>query len=129
MIGPSTRIFDDTQIVRSVVGQNCSIGPGTVVRDSYIFDGTSVGPRCVIENSIIAAGVTIKENTKIPRGCLIGDDVVLGPNAVLQPFERLSKKRNLESDTESDDSDLEEAEASRCFHIYCILIFLKIRNR
>jgi translation initiation factor eIF-2B subunit epsilon len=55
----------------------------------------------------------------VERGCLVGDGVVVGPQATLEPFERLSKMRekgsNAKSSDEEDgyDSELEEAEASK----------------
>jgi len=44
---------------------------------------------------------------------LVGDGVVIGPNAVLEPFEKLSKKReNADGDDEDIDSEEEEIESS-----------------
>lgn len=57
----------------------------------------------------------------MPKGCLIGDGVVVGPSAVLEPFERLSRRRepNSASDDEDDeDSDLEEVEASALSRLF-----------
>lgn len=60
----------------------------------------------------------------MPRGCLIADGVVIGPNLTLKPFDRLSKRKvvdtvqggnNEDDEDDDDDSDLEEVEASSCF--------------
>jgi translation initiation factor eIF-2B subunit epsilon len=113
LIGSCTTIADDVQIIASVIGKHCTIGAGSVVRDSYIFDGTSIGPECVVERSIVGGGVLIKEKSTVPRGCLIGDGVIIGPEACLEPFERLSRRRSSKGDGDEEDvgSDLEEAEA------------------
>ena len=76
-----------------------------------------IGSDCVIERSIIGANVTIKDQTKVSKGCLVGDGVVVGPSAVLRPFERLSKRpdeseRRQMEEGEDVDSDLEDVEAS-----------------
>lgn len=117
LIGSSTQVFDNAQITASVIGQRCIIGAGTVIRNSYIFDGTTIGPQCVVERSIIGAGVTVKEKSRVDRGCLVGDGVVVGPDAHLEPFERLSmkgaKKSNNPAEDEDEDSDLEEVEARK----------------
>ncbi|KAJ7632522.1 nucleotide-diphospho-sugar transferase [Roridomyces roridus] len=105
LIGASTKILEGAQITGSVIGRNCVIGAGTIVEGSYIFDGTVVGPQCVVRRSIIGAGVTIKEKTRIEKGCLVGDSVVVGPLAVLDSFERLSRKRVSEEDEEEEDED------------------------
>lgn len=114
LVGPSTSIEDGVQIVASVIGRNCTIGAGSVIRNSYIFDDTVIGNDCVVDQSIIGSNVRIKEKSKVPKGCLVGDGVVVGPHAILEPFERLSKSRALkqtEAADEDEDSDLEDIEA------------------
>ena len=106
----------------SVVGQRCTIGPGAVLRDAYVFDDTHVGAGCVVEGSIVGARVRLGDGCHVPRGCLVADGVVIGPGAHLRNFERVSKKRDAPAraaddgsdgdDEEDDDSDLEEVEAS-----------------
>ncbi|EGN95405.1 hypothetical protein SERLA73DRAFT_186375 [Serpula lacrymans var. lacrymans S7.3] len=108
LIGSHSQIADNAQVLASVLGQRCKIGAGSVVRDSYLFDGVTIGPNCVIESSIVGAGVHIKEQSQVERGCLIGDGVVVGPRATLMPFERLSRKRSIESDEEDDEDGEDE---------------------
>ncbi|KAH0583976.1 hypothetical protein H2248_009559 [Termitomyces sp. 'cryptogamus'] len=112
MIGSSTQISENTEIVASVIGRNCAIGNGTVIHNSYVFDGTKIGSDCVIERSIIGAGVSIRDNSVVQRGSLIADGVIIGPSASLRPYERLSKKRDPEESfsSEDEDSDLEDVE-------------------
>lgn len=62
----------------------------------------------------------VKDGSHVPLGCLIAEGVVIGPDAMLDPYERLSAKRseiigvggNEDGDNEDDDSDIEEVEAS-----------------
>lgn len=115
LIGASTTVAENVTIVASVIGQNCRIGAGSTVRNSYLFEGAVIGEGCTVERSIIGADVQIKDRTHVARGCLIGDGVVVGPDAVLQSFERLSKRRSADdvaADEDDDDSDIEEVEAS-----------------
>ncbi|GLB35041.1 putative nucleotidyl transferase [Lyophyllum shimeji] len=118
LIGSSTHIGENAQILGSVVGQNCRIGTGTIIRNSYIFDGTVIGSECTIERSILGANVTVKDGSEVPKGCLLGEDVVIGPSAKLKPFQRLSKKRDQSDETapeeeEDEDSDLEAVESAQ----------------
>ncbi|PPQ75415.1 hypothetical protein CVT24_012981 [Panaeolus cyanescens] len=123
MIGSSTQISENVTIKASVIGQKCNIGTGTTISNSYIFENATIGANCVIERSIIGAGANIKDGSRIPKGCLIADGVVIGPNAKLEPFERLSARRASvvvaeataeENDAdEDDDSDIEEVEANQ----------------
>ncbi|KAF8557250.1 nucleotide-diphospho-sugar transferase [Imleria badia] len=109
LIGSKSLIADNAQIVASVLGQRCVIGAGSVVRNSYLFDGVVVGPNCVIEYSIIGAGVQVKEASRVERGCLIADKVIIGPKARLEPFWKLLKKPQ-HNDDDDDDDDEEEAD-------------------
>ena len=89
-----------------------------MISNSYIFDNTHIGSNCVIERSIIGSNVRIEDNSNVPRGCLIADSVVIGPRAKLEPFDRLSARRESldgESDDEEHDSDLEDVETSCAF--------------
>ena len=115
-----------------MIGQNCTIGAGSIIKNSYIFENTIIGARCVVERSIISAGVVVKDGSHVPLGCLIAEGVVIGPDAMLDPYERLSVKRNEiigaggngdgiddnddDDDDDDDDSDIEEVEASGLNH-------------
>jgi translation initiation factor eIF-2B subunit epsilon len=124
LIGSSTQVAENVQIIASVIGQNCTIGAGSVIRNSYIFENTVIGARCVVERSIIGASVMVKDGSHVPVGCLIGEGVMIGPDAILEPYERLSVKRHeiigggsgdedgVDDDHDDDDSDIEEVEAS-----------------
>ncbi|KAG1803652.1 nucleotide-diphospho-sugar transferase [Suillus plorans] len=107
LIGSKSQIADNAQVTASVLGQRCIVGAGSIVRNSYLFDGAVIGPNCVVEHSIIGSGVHIKERTHVERGCLIADGVVVGPQAKLAPFSRLSKRRQ---DSDEEDEEFEDAE-------------------
>jgi len=108
-------VSENASIEASVIGQNCNIGAGSTVSNSYIFENTVIGANCTIERSIIGAGVNIKDNTHIAKGCLIGDGVIVGPDSVIQPYERLSTRQGPpvdgDGEEDDDDSDIEEVEA------------------
>jgi translation initiation factor eIF-2B subunit epsilon len=57
--------------------------------------------------------VNVKEGTVIEKGCLIADEVIVGPKGLVKEFERVSKKtKNLgaasSTDDEDEDSELED---------------------
>lgn len=80
-----------------------------------LWDGVIIDAGVTINQCILGERVHVKENTTIEKGCLIADGVVLGPNAHITPFTRVSarphkKQRTQTSDEEvvSEDSDLED---------------------
>lgn len=65
----------------------------------------------MIERSIVGAGVQIKERSWVERGCLIADKVTIGPEARLEPFQKLLRKcQDDEEDDEDEDEDIDEIE-------------------
>lgn len=116
LIGSSSTVSHDATVAATVLGQRVSIGQGTIVTNSYIWNGTKIGPGCIIERSIVGSNVQIKEGSHVSEGCLVADDVIIGPNARLERFTRVSKRR-AEVDEGSEDSELEEIETCASSHL------------
>ena len=63
--------------------------------------------------------VHVKEGTVIRKGCLIADEVIVGPKGLVKEFERVSKRveRPLTIsgvDEEEEDSELEDVGEGQC---------------
>jgi bifunctional UDP-N-acetylglucosamine pyrophosphorylase/glucosamine-1-phosphate N-acetyltransferase len=72
-LGRDTCLLPNTHIWgRSVVGENCVIGPNTIVRD------TMIGNRCHVECSVL-------------ESAFLADEVTVGPFAHLRPGARLER--------------------------------------
>src|SRR5574341_241375 len=78
-IEPSVQLGRDTLVLpnthlqgRTVVGEDCVIGPNTVIRD------TTIGDRCQVECSVL-------------EGAFLADEVKMGPFARLRPGARLER--------------------------------------
>lgn len=113
LIGSHSQISDNVVITSSVIGRRCKILPGAKVANSYIFDDTTIEADCVITSSIIGSMVKVKEGTVIEKGCLIADEVIVGPKGLVKEFERVSKKTEKTgatsgTDDEDEDSELED---------------------
>jgi mannose-1-phosphate guanylyltransferase len=72
-----------------VLGRCCSIGAGAIVRESVFWDRVSVGAGARIEEAIVASGATIGPKARIGRGSVIGHDVTIAPEEVLEPGSRV----------------------------------------
>ena len=99
-------------ITSSVIGRRCKIHSRAKITDSYIFDDTTIEADSVVTNSIIGSMVRVKEGTIVERGCLIADEVVVGPKGIVKEFERVSKRivnppAASGTDDEDEDSELE----------------------
>ncbi|KAJ2163139.1 translation initiation factor eIF-2B epsilon subunit, GEF [Coemansia sp. RSA 552] len=112
VLGPASHVASHANVSDSVLGANCAVGEHAMVRGSYLFDDVQVGRGARIEASIVGARVTILDGVVIGRGCLIGDDVTLGPNIHVPPFTRIARDRPPRSSGMLSDSDDEEEEDS-----------------
>ncbi|PIA19151.1 nucleotide-diphospho-sugar transferase, partial [Coemansia reversa NRRL 1564] len=114
ILGASSHVSNFTSISDSVLGARCFIGEQSVIRGSYLFNDTKVGKSSLIEQSILGERVTILDNVTIERGCLIGDDVTIGPNIRIPAFTRLARRKLRRKagspEIMQDDSDEEEEE-------------------
>jgi translation initiation factor eIF-2B subunit epsilon len=126
LIGPSTQVRDEAQVIASTIGVRCSIGAGSILRNAYVFDDVEIGPNCTLESCIVGTGVRIGEGSRIAQGSLVADGVKLGQGTVLRPFERVSRRKQKpvpvvgelvegESDEGDADSEFEEAEQGAHF--------------
>ena len=64
----------------------------------------------------------MKEGTVVEKGCLVADEVVVGPKGLLKEFERVS--RRIENppavsgaDDEDEDSELEDVDEGQYFAV------------
>ncbi|KAL5533149.1 GCD6 [Sanghuangporus sanghuang] len=103
LLGPSTSIASDAHVARSVLGANCVIGQGASVTDSILWDGVQIEQGAIVEGSVLGKGTTILKDSRIERGCLIADGVVIGPNARLNNLSRVSQRIHPDRDHEDDE--------------------------
>ncbi|KAI0220812.1 translation initiation factor eIF-2B epsilon subunit, GEF [Massospora cicadina] len=88
-LGAGTTLGANTRLRNSVVGRNCHIGDGVTLDGAYLFEGVTVGSNCSIVRSILGKGVQINSGVTIAKGCLIGDNCVIGPDIAVPPFSKV----------------------------------------
>jgi len=83
IIGRNTRIHRDATIVNSVIGNDCEVLPGAVIRNTVIWNGTQIGSRSEISSSVIGSK------------CIIGDEVVIHDNVFMSDQCIIGKRSQL----------------------------------
>jgi translation initiation factor eIF-2B subunit epsilon len=96
---------------QSTLGADCSLGPNTVVHQSYIFDDVRIGANCTLNSCMIGRNVEIADNVKIGKGVLLGDGVKLGKGVNIPDFARIGRERWVPE--YPDDEDLIEGEEEK----------------
>ena len=99
---------------QSTLGADCSLGPNTVIRESYIFDDVRIGANCSLNNCIVGRNVQIGDNVTIGKGVLLGDGVKLGKGVTVPEFARVGRERYVpEYADEEDEIEGEEEKGER----------------
>jgi mannose-1-phosphate guanylyltransferase len=73
----------------AVVGEDVSIGEGSVVERSVVLRGATIGENCVLRNCIICPDVVIGDRTQVIDGAMIGEGVTIGCDNVVSRGARL----------------------------------------
>lgn len=82
-IGKGSVIESGALIKDAVIGENCTVGRGAVVEDSCLWDYAAVGVKARIEGSVLCDGVTVRSETSLSDGCVIGRGVSVGAHVQL----------------------------------------------
>ncbi len=84
LIERGVKIAHDARVGPLVVlGEDVSIGAGSVVERAVILKGTQIGPGCELRDCIIAAGCRVGAGTKITDGAVLGENVSVGSENVI----------------------------------------------
>lgn len=83
-IEPSVRVGSGTQILpgtilrgKTVIGENCRIGPNALLENAAVGSGTSVNASQIYDSSV-GAGTTVGPFAYVRPGCTVGDHVRVG---------------------------------------------------
>ncbi len=71
------------------LGQDVTVGAGSVVERSVILNGSEIGENCRLSNCIVAAGCRIGAGTRISSGAVLGEGVTVGADNVIANGARL----------------------------------------
>jgi mannose-1-phosphate guanylyltransferase len=66
-----------------VLGQDVSIGAGSVVERAVIMNGAEIGAGCTLRDCIVAAGARVGAGTRITGGAVLGEGVTVGADNVI----------------------------------------------
>lgn len=76
MVGKGSVLGDRCSIKRSVVGECCTVGPGSKIINSVIQNGVLLGDGCHIQNSIICSGSKLVGKVAL-KDCLVGTSALV----------------------------------------------------
>lgn len=90
-IGRNSIVEENVKIFNSVIGDNCHLGTGSVIRNSVIWNGTHIGRNSELSSDVlgfdcvVGDDVTISDNVFISDRCTISDRARIMHNIKLWP--------------------------------------------
>lgn len=108
VIGRRTTIGERSDVLESVIGENCRIGADVRIINSYLYNGVVVSDGSVITDCILGEGVHVQENATLSEGTLVGAGVTIGEGASLR-----NQRVSTEAWEDGDDEDDEENSRKR----------------
>lgn len=83
LLGKNSRIHANVVISNSVIGDDCELLPGSVVRNSVLWNGTQVGANTEISTDVVGSKCIIGDDAIISENVFIGDQCVIGKRSRL----------------------------------------------
>mmetsp|Transcript_23648 Transcript_23648/g.33192 ORF Transcript_23648/g.33192 Transcript_23648/m.33192 type:complete len:791 (-) Transcript_23648:646-3018(-) len=110
MVGSQCYISDNCEIEGTVIGNNCNIGSGVVLRKSHLWENVTVEEGATVSESILGNDCIVKAGATVSRGCIIGAGCVIGSGVVLPEFTRITF--SAENQNDDDDSGFGDFDSS-----------------
>nr|CAD7455375.1 unnamed protein product [Timema tahoe] len=79
VLAKGTVVGENTQITRSVIGQNCRIGKNCDIADSYIWNNVVIEDGCCVKFSVVGEGCVLSQGVHLKDGCILGPGVIIPP--------------------------------------------------
>jgi mannose-1-phosphate guanylyltransferase/phosphomannomutase len=83
VIGRNSRIHPKVIISNSVIGNDCEILPGSIVRNCVIWGGTQIGARAELSMDVVGSKCIIGDDAIIAENVFISDQCVIGKRSRL----------------------------------------------
>jgi len=83
LIGKNCMIGAHVKIIRSVIGDGCTIEDGAVIRDSIIWAKSKIGRRAELSSCVLGIKSDIGEGARIDDNVFMGDMCVIGKDSRL----------------------------------------------
>lgn len=96
LIGNHSRIHHSVVISNSVIGDDCEILPGSIIRNSVIWNGSQIGTNVELSSDVIGARCIIGDNVVISENVFIGDQCIVGKKSRLMSNIKLWPEKIIE---------------------------------
>lgn len=83
IVGKNTHIHSDVTIANSVIGDDCEIQPGSIIRNCVIWNGTKIGTNVEMSADVIGSSCTIGDDVVVSENVFVSDQCLIGKRSRL----------------------------------------------
>jgi mannose-1-phosphate guanylyltransferase len=73
----------------AVLGENVSVGAGSIVERAVVLAGASIGEDCILRDCIVGPNAGIGDRSQVVGGAMVGEGVMIGADNVIAHGARL----------------------------------------
>ena len=91
VVGAGARIADGAHVGSlAVLGDDVSVGAGSVVERAVVLEGAQIGEGCVLRSCIVGPRARVGDRSQVIGGAMLGEGVMIGADNVIAHGARLS---------------------------------------
>jgi mannose-1-phosphate guanylyltransferase/phosphomannomutase len=97
----------------TVIGNNCAITENAFLHRATVYDNVYVGPGANLRGCIVGRNADLRANVRIEEGVVLGDDVVVGKGAAIQPNVKIYPYKRVDAGAQITHSIIWESRGAR----------------
>jgi translation initiation factor eIF-2B subunit epsilon len=99
VLGQDTSIGDGSVVANSIIGRRCQIGKNVAIQNAYIWDDVVISDGSAVDRAIVASNAVVGKNCKIQPGALLSFGVRIADGKEVKSGVRITRaKRKPEGD-------------------------------
>lgn len=96
LIGNNCTIGANVKIIKSVIGNDCEIEDGAVIRSSIVWSKSKIGRYSELSSCVVGKSCIVGERARIEDNVFIGDRCIIGKESKLAPNIKLWPNKEVE---------------------------------
>jgi translation initiation factor eIF-2B subunit epsilon len=93
VLGQDTSIGDGSVVANSIIGRRCQIGKNVAIQNAYIWDDVVISDGSTVDRAVVASNAVVGKNCKIQPGTLLSFGVRIADGKEVKSGVRITRAR------------------------------------